>query len=100
MSQSTLVQSRFDVFPSSWVQPSPEVIKLEFILRLIIKRNDWLLVDTCPQSANECFYFESKTVLKFYNLEVSTKQIMKCLSKGHTQRSMVSLQLATIQPQV
>ena len=26
-----------------------EVIKLEFILRLKIKCNDWLLADTCPQ---------------------------------------------------
>ena len=31
-----------------------EVIKLEFILRLKIKRNDWLLADTCPQAANHC----------------------------------------------
>ena len=29
-----------------------EVIKLEFILRLKIKRNDWLIADTCPQAAN------------------------------------------------
>ena len=29
-----------------------EVIKPEFILRLKIKRNDWLLADTCPQAAN------------------------------------------------
>ena len=29
-----------------------EVIKLEFILRLKIKRNDWLFADTCPQAAN------------------------------------------------
>ena len=32
--------------------PGLEVIKLEFILRLKIKRNDWLLADTCPQAAN------------------------------------------------
>ena len=31
-----------------------EVIKLEFILRLKIKRNDWLLADTCPQADNHC----------------------------------------------
>ena len=31
-----------------------EVIKLEFILRLKIKRNDWLLEDTCPQAADHC----------------------------------------------
>ena len=34
-----------------------EVIKLEFILRLKIKRNDWLLVDTCLQAANHCALF-------------------------------------------
>ena len=34
-----------------------EVIKLEFILRLKIKRNDWLLEDTCPQAANDCALF-------------------------------------------
>ena len=26
-------------------------------LRLKIKRNDWLLVDTCPQAANHCALF-------------------------------------------
>ena len=34
-----------------------EVIKLEFILRLKIKHNDWLLADTCPQAANHCALF-------------------------------------------
>ena len=34
-----------------------EVIKREFILRLKIKHNDWLLADTCPQSANDCALF-------------------------------------------
>ena len=34
-----------------------EVIKLEFILRLKIKCNDWLLADTCPQAANHCALF-------------------------------------------
>ena len=37
--------------------PGFEVIKLEFILRLKIKRNDWLLADTCPQAANHCTLF-------------------------------------------
>ena len=32
--------------------PGLEVIKLEFILRLKIKSNDWLFADTCPQAAN------------------------------------------------
>ena len=34
-----------------------EVKKLEFILRLKIKCNDWLLADTCPQAANHCPLF-------------------------------------------
>ena len=37
--------------------PGLEVIKLEFILRLKIKHNDWLLADTCPQTANHCALF-------------------------------------------
>ena len=34
-----------------------EVIKLEFILRLKIKLNDWLLADMCPQATNHCALF-------------------------------------------
>ena len=34
-----------------------EVIKLEFILRLKIKRNDWLFADTCPQAASHYALF-------------------------------------------
>ena len=35
-----------------------EVIKkLIFTLELKIKRNDWLLADTCPQAANHCALF-------------------------------------------
>ena len=35
-----------------------------FIFRLKIKRNDWLLADTCLQAANVIvFNFESETVL-------------------------------------
>ena len=34
-----------------------EVIKLEFILRLKIKLNDWLLVGTCSQAANHSALF-------------------------------------------
>ena len=37
--------------------PGLEVIKLEFILRLKMKRNDWLLADTCSQAANQCDLF-------------------------------------------
>ena len=42
---------------SSTEGPGLEVIKLEFILRLKIKRNDWLFADTCPQAANHCALF-------------------------------------------
>ena len=34
--------------------PGLEVIKLEYHLKLKIKRNHWLLADTCPQAANHC----------------------------------------------
>ena len=53
-------------------EPGLEVIKLEFILKLKIKRNDWLLSDTCPQQPIVMLYFEFETVLKFYNLEART----------------------------
>ena len=46
-----------------------KVIKLEYILRLKIKRIDWLIADTCPQAANHYALFESENELKFYNLE-------------------------------
>ena len=36
------------------IWPGLKVIKLEYSLRLKIKRNDWLLADTCPQAANHC----------------------------------------------
>ena len=45
------------------------LIKLKCSLRLKIKRNDWLLADTCPQAANHCALFESENELKFYNLK-------------------------------
>ena len=44
----------------SWIHVSStglEVIKLEFILGLKIKRSDWLLADACPQAANHCALF-------------------------------------------
>ena len=37
--------------------PGLEVIKLEYRLRLKIKRNDRLLADKCPQAANHCALF-------------------------------------------
>ena len=39
------------------LRPGLEVIKLEFLLKLKIKHNDWLLADTCPQAANRCTLF-------------------------------------------
>ena len=51
-----------------WVGPATsglEVIKLSFILKLKIKRNYWLLADTCPQATNQCALFYSI----LYNLE-------------------------------
>ena len=39
------------------LHPGLEVISLEFIPKLKIKRNDWLLADMCPQAANHCALF-------------------------------------------
>ena len=39
------------------LSPGLEVIKLEYSLRLKIKRNDWLLADMCPQAPNHCALF-------------------------------------------
>ena len=43
--------------PNQW--PGPEVINLEYSVKLKIMRNDWLLADTCPQAANHCPLFLS-----------------------------------------
>ena len=40
-----------------YLESGLEVIKLEYILGLKIKRNDCLLVDTCQQAANQCALF-------------------------------------------
>ena len=40
-----------------------------FILKFKIKRNGWLLADTCMQAANHLIYFEVENELKFYNLK-------------------------------
>ena len=45
----------FAKYELAW--PGLEFINLEFNLRLKIKRNDWLLADTCPQAANHCALF-------------------------------------------
>ena len=47
------------------VIPGFEVIKLEFIIKHKIMRNDWLLGDTCPRQPIIALYFEFETVLKF-----------------------------------
>ena len=45
-----------------------EVIKLEYSLKLRIRRIDWLLGDSCPQPII-ALYFEFGNELKFYNLK-------------------------------
>ena len=50
----------------------PEVIKLEFTIRLKIKRYDWVLADTSSASSQSLRFIESDTVLKFYNLEAGS----------------------------
>ena len=42
-----------------------EVIKLEYSLRLKIKRNDWLLAVTCRKQPIIALYFESENELMF-----------------------------------
>ena len=39
------------------LSPGLKFIKLEYSLKLKIKRNDWLLADMCPQAANHCALF-------------------------------------------
>ena len=36
--------------------------KLEFILRLKIKGNDWLIKDTCPKAAKHCAFILSPSL--------------------------------------
>ena len=38
-------------------EPGLEVIKVEFILKLKIEHNDWLLVDMCLQAGNRYALF-------------------------------------------
>ena len=51
--------SPFQIYMSAsfLATPGVEVSKLEFILRLKIKHNDWLFADTCPQAANHWALF-------------------------------------------
>ena len=46
------------------------VINLEFILKLIIKHNDWLLADMCPQAANDCALFLS---FRWYSSSITSR---------------------------
>ena len=48
---------RSSMFYNSHDKLCTEVIKLEYSLKLKIKRNDWLLADTCPQATNHCALF-------------------------------------------
>ena len=43
--------------PRVYSYPGLKVIKLEYILELKIKHNDWLLADMCLQAANHCALF-------------------------------------------
>ena len=45
------------VWTQNLFRPGLEVIKLEYSLKLKIKRNDLLLAETCPQAANHCALF-------------------------------------------
>ena len=55
-----------------------EVIKLEYSLRITIKRNDWLLADTCVHKQPIiAVYFESENELKFYNLVARYNMLLR-----------------------
>ena len=69
-------------------QPGLEVIKLEFILKLKIKCNDWLLAESAMigclwtrvrKQPTIALYFESVTVLKLYNLEARLSENLNLL---------------------
>ena len=47
----------FGVMLIKMISSDLEVIKLEYCLRIKIKRNDWLLADACPRAANHCPLF-------------------------------------------
>ena len=51
--------TRIGLGPKSYLgaRPGLEVVKVEYNLKLKIRRNDWLLSDTCPQAANHCALF-------------------------------------------
>ena len=71
------------------VIPDLEVIKLEFILRLKIKRNDWLLADTCPQAANHCALFCGHMPASSQSLcFILTGSVSMYLPRGSVDRSV------------
>ena len=53
----SVVKCISQVLRTQLISSGLEAIKLEVILKLKIKRNDWLLVDTCQQAANHCALF-------------------------------------------
>ena len=75
-----------------------EVIKLEFILKLKIKCDDWLLADTCPQATNhyalflEAMMFSMSSVI----LVGSGKHIFCDSQKLLTESTFASLGLDTV----
>ena len=74
MNQSCLSQNQAINKSLRLMTPDLEVIKLEYSIKLKIKRNDWLLVDTCPQATNHCALFLFENELKFYNLKYVLKK--------------------------
>ena len=64
--------------------PDLEVIKLEFILKLKVKCNDWLLADTCPQAANHCAHFITSRPDQFYQWQnrsiCLSERLLSCLT--------------------
>ena len=52
-----LTVQMFGLWSATVAFPDPEVIKLQYSLKLKIKSNDWLLADTCRQAANHCALF-------------------------------------------
>ena len=57
MNQAYGKEYSFYHFYSGYLKTGLEVIKPEYSLKLKIKRNDWLLADTCPHAANHCALF-------------------------------------------
>ena len=55
--ESTAQVSAYSLACSAHWNQASRLLKLEVILRLKIKRNDWLLADMCPQAANHCALF-------------------------------------------